>query len=37
MVSSYRLTIDDNEAMRQGKTEEQFQAELEQVKTVLRA
>ncbi len=37
LVSSYRLTIDDNEAMRQGKTEEQFQAELEQVKTVLRA
>ncbi len=37
LVSSYRLTIDDNEAMRQGKTEEQFQAELEQVKAVLRA
>ncbi len=37
LVSSYRLTIDDNEAMRQGKTEEQFQAELEQVKDVLRA
>ena len=37
LITSYRLTIDDNEAMRQGKTEEQFQTELEQVKAVLRA
>ena len=37
MITSYRLTVDDNEAMRQGKTEEQFQAQLEQVKAALRA
>lgn len=37
MITSYRLTVDDNEAMRQGKTEEQFQAQLEQVKIELRA
>lgn len=37
LITSYRLTVDDNEAMRQGKTEEQFQVQLEQVKNALRA
>ncbi len=37
MITSYRLTVDDNEAMRQGKTEEQFLIQLEAVKTALRA
>ena len=37
LITSYRLTVDDNEAMRQGKTEEQFQLQLEQVKNALRA
>lgn len=37
LIKSYRLTIDDNEAMRQWKTEEQFQLQLEQVKETLRS
>ena len=37
LIKSYRLTVDDNEAMRQGKTEEQFQEQLISVKAALRA
>lgn len=37
LIKSYRLTVDDNEAMRQWKTEEQFQQQLVQVKEALRA
>lgn len=37
MITSYRLTVDENEAMRQWKTEEQFQLQLEQVKAALRS
>lgn len=35
-VSSYRVTIDDNEAMRQGKSEEDFREQLETAKDALR-
>lgn len=35
-IKSYRITIDENEAMRVGKTEEEFQKQLEMAKETMR-
>lgn len=37
LIKSYRVTIDENEAMRFGKTEEEFQRQLEAAKETMRA